>query len=220
MLSVTLFLTLPTPSTTPKHSSTPTGDATPTDGPAPAPPSKESTFRSKLRRVDLIGAFTLVAAIGSLLLFLDTGGNTRWASPTALGALAAFLLFGAFFAGAELRLAAEPLLPARIVRDRTLLGSYLANFFGLGASLTVLYHVPLYAQAVRGRSASAAGVTLLPAILSGVVGSLVGGLIMQKTGKYYWLTVASYVLLLTGAATITLMTGGLMHSDVGVAIGS
>lgn len=204
MISVTLFLNLPTLSSKPSS-----------DDESAAPPS----FKSKLTRVDFAGALTLVLMVFFLLLGFDTGGNTRWTAPLTLAALSSFALFLGAFAAVELLWATEPFAPKRIVADRTLLASYLANFFGLGAALTVLYHVALYAQAVRGKSASAAGVTLLPAILAGVTGSLAGGLIMQKTGRYYWLTVAGYVLLTAGAIIVVLTTGVVVHSDVGLAIG-
>ena len=52
-----------------------------------------------------------------------------------------------------------------------------------------MFHLALWFQAVAGHSAAEAGMRLLPGILGAVSGSLLGGVIMQKTGKYYWLTV-------------------------------
>lgn len=50
-----------------------------------------------------------------------------------------------------------------------------------------MYTVPLYYTAVRQMSASFAGAHLIPNAICGMVGSLVCGLIVRSTGKYYWL---------------------------------
>ena len=67
--------------------------------------------------------------------------------------------------------------------------------------------MPLFWQAVRSFNATQAGLRLLPGIIAGVCGSLVGGMIMQKTGKYYALTIFAYSLLTVGMIPILLFTG-------------
>ncbi|KAF8530799.1 major facilitator superfamily domain-containing protein [Gautieria morchelliformis] len=143
----------------------------------PTPAALSLSIKSKLRRIDFLGAFTLVIAIFSLLLGLDRGSNISWSSPTTLGSFSAFCFLTVAFAVIETTpwLAKEPFAPKRIMANASLLGSYLTNFFIFAASVCSLFHVSLYAQAVRGKSAAGAAATLLPCILAGVSGSLLAG---------------------------------------------
>jgi len=182
-------------------------------------PSKDSTdWRSKLRRIDFLGALMLVLAIFTLLFGLDRGSNVSWRVKECLVPLCiSFPLFGAFLF-IEIKVASEPFAPKRIILNRSLVASYLCNFFSFGGWLAALFYLPLYFQAVEGRSASKAGVLLIPCIISGVSGSLFGGLYMQKTGKYYWITVLAYSSTVLGLLGITLLSGVVAQSTVGIII--
>jgi MFS family permease len=52
-----------------------------------------------------------------------------------------------------------------------------------------------------------------------VSGSLFGGKVMQKTGKYYWLTVYCLVLFLIGSIIIFLCSGLVFDSPLGLILG-
>lgn len=79
--------------------------------------------------------------------------------------------------------------------------------------------LPNIKTAVDGFSATQAGVRLLSAILAGVSGSLFGGILMQKTGKYYWLTVCAYTSLMLGMIPILLSTGLVGNTTYGISAG-
>lgn len=49
--------------------------------------------------------------------------------------------------------------------------------------MALIFHVAMYVQAVVHKSAAEAGMALIPGIVGGVAGSLIGGLIMQHTGR-------------------------------------
>ncbi|CAO1596397.1 hypothetical protein XANCAGTX0491_000246 [Xanthoria calcicola] len=183
-------------------------------------PAKESGgWKDKLARVDFLGAFVLVSAVFALLLGLDRGSNVSWSIPIAYVPLALsfplFILFGLV----EHKYAAEPFAPSRIIWDRGLVACYLCNFFSYGGYLAVLFYLPLFFQAVDGYTATQASVRLLPVIVASVLGSLSGGLIMQKTGKYYWLTVIAYTMLLAGVLTVMLCADFLVNNTYGIAVG-
>ncbi|KAI9797702.1 MAG: hypothetical protein M1833_005363 [Piccolia ochrophora] len=183
------------------------------------PKTEDTNWKANLRRIDFLGAFTLVAAVFLLLLGLDHGSNVSWKAPLTLGALcSAFPLFGLFLF-VENKVAAEPFAPGRIVFERSLFACYLCNFFSFGGWLATLFYVPLFYQAVDGLSATQSGVRLLPGIVAGVSGSLFGGILMQKTGKYYWLTVSAYTGLTIGVLPIILFTGVISRSTLGISVG-
>lgn len=85
--------------------------------------------------------------------------------------------------------------------------------------MTVLFYIPLFYQAVDGFSATQAGVRLLPSVAASVLGSLSGGLLMQRTGKYYWLTVLAYSISALGTLLIILCTGLVVNNTYGISVG-
>lgn len=103
--------------------------------------------------------------------------------------------------------ASHPFAPFRIIFNRSLFACYLCNFFASGAWLSALFFIPLYWQVIADMSAAKAGLLLIPCILSGVCGSLFGGIYMSKTGKYYWITVAAYSNAFVGLSVILLFAG-------------
>jgi hypothetical protein len=169
--------------------------------------------------VDFVGALTLVSSTFFLLFGLDRGGNISWTDKLTVASLFAFAVFFILFCIVEMLLASEPFCPRRIIVNRTLFASYLVNFFGTGSGIGMLFYISLYFQAVQSKTAMQAGLWLLPSIGAGVCGSLGGGLTMQATGKFYWLTVVSYWSMLVGTIIVTLNTGIVMYSLAGIVIG-
>ncbi|KAJ6561359.1 member of the major facilitator superfamily [Mycena sp. CBHHK59/15] len=182
------------------------------------PKRDSSDLKTKLKRVDFSGALSLVLCVFFLLFGLDRGGNIAWNDKLTISALGAFTVFFCIFAFVELVWAAEPFAPKRIIANRSLVGAYMVNLFALAASFSMIFHVSLFYQAVLGKSASEVGFWLVPTVAGGVVGSLGGGLIIQSTGKYYWLTFFAYVAMLAGMLGTVLEAGIIAKSAVGVAI--
>ena len=183
-------------------------------------PKRESIgWKKKLARVDFLGAFVLVSAVFTLLLGLDRGSNVSWSIPITIASLSISLSMFILFALVEQKFAAEPFAPSRIIWDRGLVACYFCNFFSFGGYLSVLFYVPLFFQAVDGYSGTQASLRLLPPILAGVSGSLFGGLLMQRTGRYYWLTVAAYTLLFSGVLVVMLCADFLTNSTYGIVVG-
>ncbi len=85
--------------------------------------------------------------------------------------------------------------------------------------MAVLFYIPLFYQAVDGFSATQAGLRLLPNVVAGVSGSLSGGILMQRTGKYYWLTVFGYSISTLGTTLIILCTGLVVNNTYGISFG-
>lgn len=183
------------------------------------PKQEYSDWKTKLRRIDFLGAFVLVAAIFLLLLGLDRGSNYSWSAPITITSLCISFPLSFLFIFVELNLAAEPFAPGRIVFQKSLVACYLCNFFGFGGWMTALFYIPLFYQAVDGFSATQAGVRLLPNVIAAVSGSLFGGLFMQRMGKYYWLTVLAYSTSTLGTLMIILCTGLVVNNTYGISVG-
>ena len=183
-------------------------------------PKKDvSDWRTKFRRIDFLGAFVLVAAVATMLLGLDWGSNHGWSETITVVSLCLSLPLFIAFVFVELKVAVDPFAPGRIIFERSLVACYLCNFFSFAGWLGVIFYLPLFFQAVDELSASQAGLRLLPGIVAGVSGSLFGGLLMQKTGRYYWLTVIAYTTLTIGMIPILLCSGLVVHSIYGISVG-
>ncbi len=152
--------------------------------------------------VDFLGAGVLSAAVAALLLGLFELGT-----PAGWGLLAgAALLFGLLF-WIERR-AADPILPLPMFRDRLFAvacGHGLLAGFAMFGSLAF---VPLFVQAVLGTSATVAGSTLTPMLISWVLASIVSSRLL--------LAVSYRTLALFGMCLLTL--GTFLMTRIGVAV--
>jgi len=158
------------------------------------PKVDNTDIRTKLKRVDFAGAITLVSTTFCLLFGLDRAANVSWDDTLTIVSLAAFMVLLPLFAIIEIKIAKEPFAPKRIILDPSLIPSFLVNFFGPSTAVTLLFDVTLYLQAVMHTTAYEAGVWMLPTVAGSISGSLISGLVLQKTGKYYTATLVANLL--------------------------
>ncbi|KAK7416826.1 hypothetical protein QQZ08_011877 [Neonectria magnoliae] len=172
-------------------------------------PPKQSD-KSFLSRIDFGGVFLTSSFLVLLLLGLNSGGNlVPWTHPLPLTTIPlAVVTFGGFLFW-ENRVT-QPIIPVRLLLDRTVLAACLCNLLGTMVVMAGLFYVPLYLQ-VLGRSATQAGVQLLPSPIGVSVGSLSAGYVMTRTGRYVKLGICSLLTLVVGVA---LFTGQNQHSPV------
>ncbi|KAK7422866.1 hypothetical protein QQZ08_009315 [Neonectria magnoliae] len=160
------------------------------------PPVSHDHWLTRTRQIDFLGAFTLIIAVVALLVGLDSGSNLGWSHKVTLVSLSLAPSLFALFVFVEIKVASNPFAPGHIIFDRSLFACYLANFFGVAGQLAILFFMPLFFQAVQGNSATQSGVLLVPGMIAGVLASLFGGWFIKRTGRFYWITVSGYGLLL------------------------
>lgn len=116
--------------------------------------------RSALRRIDFVGAFSLVTFLVLLLLGLNAGGNlVPWTHPLVLITVPlSFVALLGFFHW-EAYKTPQPILPVRLLLDRTVISACLTNLVCTMALMMLVFYIPLYLQ-VRGWSSSDAGACL------------------------------------------------------------
>jgi hypothetical protein len=166
-----------------------------------------ASWLAKLRRIDFLGTLALISAIFTLLFGLSWGCNHSWQSAVALGCLGASLALFATFLVVEATVVAEPITPIHIICKPMLFACYLSHFFSHAAFMATLYYVPLYFQAAGGLSATQAGLRLMPTVVASICGSVIAGLLMQITGRYFLLNLYGYTLLVFGLLLVFLTTG-------------
>ncbi len=135
-------------------------------------------------KVDWLGALALVACSCPLMLALTWGGSSYpWTSPLILGMAATAAVSGAVFWWLEGR-QPEPLFDPRLAKEPVLRWSFLAGLTLGGAFFGSLLYLPLFITVVKGASAAAAGMAMLPFILGSIVGAMFGGYRVESTGRY------------------------------------
>ena len=151
-----------------------------------------STLMQRLKMIDWLGAGTIVTAVVAFMVATSLGGNTRpWTDPFVLGCLGASVVLTFVFGVIEAKVADNPLMPWAIVTSRTPLACSLANFWTLMATMSSVYMIPLYLQAVLGNSPTRAGLYLMPRIVSLSCGSVFSGFFISRTGEYKGITITA-----------------------------
>ncbi|RCI13016.1 hypothetical protein L249_1097 [Ophiocordyceps polyrhachis-furcata BCC 54312] len=171
-----------------------------------APSTSRDKWLAKLRQIDFAGAFVLVLAVVALLVGLDSGSNLGWSHAFTIVSLALSVPFFIIFVLVESRFATHPFAPGRVIFHRGLFACYLANFLGSAGYFGAIFFLPLYIQAVEGCSATVSGVLLVPAMICNVVMSLLGGWVIKTTGRFYWITVAGFGVMLLSMLPLMLST--------------
>ncbi|KAI2773460.1 MFS general substrate transporter [Daldinia loculata] len=156
--------------------------------------------KSYLARIDFTGVLSLIVFLVLLLLGLNAGGNlVPWIHPLPLTTLPLSLVAFVAFILWESR-AKQPIIPVRLLLDRTVFTACMTNLLGMMVNMMALFYVPLYMQS-RGSSSTDSGVVILFAPIGISICSIGSGLIMRKTGRYgifaVLLQVASVVILTT-----------------------
>jgi len=158
--------------------------------------------RSYLSRIDFPGAFLIMTFLVFLLLGLNAGGNSvPWTHPLVLSTLPLSLLTFAGFLAWESR-SKLPIIPVRLLVDRTVLTACLTNLFCTMALMMTLFYIPLYLQ-VLGYSASDAGLRVLFSPLGVSISSVGCGIIMKRTGRYLALGIVALLLFCAGFVAAT-----------------
>ena len=163
----------------------------------------KKTETSRLKRVDFLGAFTLVAALALLLLGLNSGGNTvSWSHPLVWVSLSLSGALLALFIYVEDRVASEPIIPVRLLLRQTVAAGCVVNWLMTMSVFGLIYYVPIYFQVVQGESSTTAGLLFVPQAIGSATGSLGCGLIMRSTGQYWHLNILTQLVMITACSLI------------------
>ncbi|SJX60740.1 related to VBA1-Vacuolar Basic Amino acid transporter [Sporisorium reilianum f. sp. reilianum] len=168
---------------------------------------QQSTW-DKLKSIDFAGAFSLVLGLSSSLIALSlmSANDMPVTNPVVWGG---FLLgFGSigFFFYAEARIARTPILPLRLITQRSGAAVALANFCLSIVSFGTLYHFPLFFQAVKLETPSRAGLHMIPISVALSVGSVLAGVVMRSSGRYYRYNLANSMVITASIACVTLFS--------------
>ncbi|CAG9260613.1 Permeases of the major facilitator superfamily [Burkholderia diffusa] len=135
-------------------------------------------------RIDYMGAAFLATALTCVILFTSEGGSLLpWSSPQLWMTLVlGIVAVGGFIY--EERLAAEPIMPLELFRQRTFVLMSLIGFVVGIALFGSVTFIPLYLQVVKGSTPSQAGMQLLPMMGGMLAMSVASGRLISRLGTY------------------------------------
>ncbi len=169
-------------------------------------------------KVDYLGASLIAGGVSALLIWVTFAGNTfPWISQqTAIYVVVGVALLTLALI-VELR-APEPIIPMRIVKQRTpvlaILGSLAVGIALFGASV----FLGQYFQISRGYSPTAAGLLAVPMMFGFVISSTVSGRYISKHGRFKRIMVVGAVMLAVGFAALGTMDHQTSLVFIGVAL--
>jgi RsiW-degrading membrane proteinase PrsW (M82 family) len=147
-------------------------------------PMPKEGFIAKLKRIDFVGTFIVLAFSTLFLLAMNFGGQTfPWKSAAVIVPLVLTVILVAILYYVETKVA-EPLMPPRLFKNRSVVAVLLTNWLLGMTFFSMLYYLPVYFQVVRGDSATWSGIRLIPMQLFLSVIATVVGFFISKSGIY------------------------------------
>jgi predicted MFS family arabinose efflux permease len=177
-------------------------------------------------KIDYAGFVLLSTAVSCLVLMTTWGGNQyAWTSPTILGLGAGLAGSLALFVAVERR-APEAVIPLSLFRNRTFLVAAGVGFLVGFAMFGAITYLPQYQQIVRGASATASGLQLLPLMGGLLVASMGSGQIISRTGRYRVFPITGMAVVVAGMALLgnlgahtSALQAGLYQAVLGFGLG-
>lgn len=169
-------------------------------------------LRGKAARLqlDYIGAALLVAFSVPLLLGFTWGGSEYdWLSVQIIGlfgfsllATIAFIVYESYLE----RNNGQPIIAPSLFKNRIFSVSVIiTTIFGMSLFGSIFF-IPLYAQGILSASATNSGLILTPLMLTSVVGSVVSGQLVARTGKYKFIALSGIVISTVGSALLIFLS--------------
>ncbi|SBT44110.1 MDR family MFS transporter [Micromonospora narathiwatensis] len=160
------------------------------------------TTRRENVKIDYLGASLIAAGVSLLLIWISfVDGSFAWLSWQTAAMVGGALLLLALATWVESR-AAEPVVPLKIVRERTtalaILGSLAVGMAMFGGSV----FLGQYFQIGRGYSPTEAGLLTIPMMAGVLLSSIVAGRLITASGRVKPYIVAGSIVLVAGFALL------------------
>jgi EmrB/QacA subfamily drug resistance transporter len=144
---------------------------------------------TKAPRLDIPGVVLASGGLFSIVFGFSHAETSSWSSLETLGFLADGIILLALFVAHQTR-SSHPLLPLRILADRTRAGSYLAVLFTGAGMFGVFLFLTYYVQSTLGYSALKTGLAFLPLVAVLMVTSTTSSQYLAKRIGPRWIVMA------------------------------
>jgi EmrB/QacA subfamily drug resistance transporter len=179
-------------------------------------------------KIDYLGATLIMGGISLILVWVSLAGTSfDWVSGTSGALVAASVLLIAAALWVEARVAAEPVIPLRLFRDRTTSLATAASVMIGVAMFGATVYLSQYFQLARGMSPTEAGLMSVAMVGGLLVSSILSGRIITRTGLWKRWLVGGMLLVIAGIgllgtidATTALWVVGAYMAITGVGLGA
>ncbi|HEX4945823.1 MAG TPA: MDR family MFS transporter [Blastocatellia bacterium] len=165
-------------------------------------------------KLDYAGTITLTMAMVVLLMIVERGNV--YSTPVVIGGLLAFVALTLLFVWIECH-SPEPLMPLNLFRNRMVTVTTLHGLFAGMMLFGAMLYLPLFVQAVMGRTPTEAGQILTPYILPWTFSSIIGTRLILRHG-YRSVAVAGMVLMLIGSLIMAFVSTATTRMDLMIAV--
>jgi EmrB/QacA subfamily drug resistance transporter len=150
-------------------------------------------------QIDYLGATLIVAGVSLLLVWVSLAGQQfDWVSATTAALVLAGIALIAAAVYVEARVAADPVIPLRLFRDRTTALATVASALIGVAMFGATVYLSQYFQLARGMSPTEAGLMSIAMVGGLLVSSILSGRIITRTGLWKRWLVGGMVLVVVG----------------------
>jgi EmrB/QacA subfamily drug resistance transporter len=170
----------------------------------------QESERRSAQALDLPGAVTSTLGMASLVYGFIHAASDGWSDVTTIVSFAAAVVLLTVFVVTESR-SANPLMPLRLFKSRTRVGSYIVMLVTGAAVFAMFYFLTQYVQIVKGYSPLKAGFAFLPVSAVIVVVAQVASRIIVKVGAQALIVSGTII---TGFGLLDLSTLGVSSSYV------
>ncbi|MDP2773269.1 MAG: MDR family MFS transporter [Nocardioides sp.] len=178
--------------------------------------------------IDFLGATLIMGGVSILLVWVSLAGQQfAWVSVTTALMLAAGILVIAASVYVEARVAADPIIPLRLFRDRTTALATAASVMVGVAMFGATVYLSQYFQLARGMSPTEAGLMSIAMVGGLLVSSIATGRIITNTGLWKRWLLGGMVLVIVGLALLgsidektNLVVVGVYMALVGLGLGA
>jgi EmrB/QacA subfamily drug resistance transporter len=156
-------------------------------------------------RIDYFGAALLIGSVVCLIFACETGNDHGWRSGfiLSLGGIGLVLLVTFLVWEGH---AVSPIMPLRLFANRVVSITCLTAFLVGMAMFGAIVFLPVYLQIVQARTATNAGLLMLPVMGGILIGSIGSGRIISRVGRYKIFPVIGTALAAIAFALFTTMT--------------
>ena len=161
-------------------------------------------------RIDWLGSILLTSGVSILLIWVSFAGNPDyydWLSWESAAMVGGGVLLLALLVLVESKVQ-QPIIPLKIISERTTALAILASVAVGVAMFGSSTFLGQYFQVARGASPTEAGLLTLPMIAGNLLGSVVSGQLISRTGKWKRYLVSGSFLLIAGLG----LTGTIDHT--------
>ncbi|KAK3315920.1 major facilitator superfamily domain-containing protein [Apodospora peruviana] len=179
----------------------------------PPPPERPTSFIDFVKTLDLVGLAAFTPSVTCLLLALQWGGTKyAWNDRRIIVLLVVFGILAIIFSINEFWQGDNAMFPGRVFSQRSVQCAVWFCFCSNGASIVLTYYLPIWFQGVRGDSPILSGVHTLALVITTVIATIVGGLLIALFGHVAPWMVAASVFTAIGAGLLTTLDVGTVTS--------